>query len=77
MNKQGLHARPAAEFVKAVGALPEGTKVTVNGVDGASLLGIMALGLTAGAQIELVVTGPQARDSLKSLQELIESGFGE
>lgn len=75
VNAEGLHARPAADFVRAVARFD--AQVTVNGVDGASLLAIMGLGLVRGAEAVLCARGPEASAALDALSELIESGFGE
>ena len=75
VNRDGLHARPAAEFVKLASTFP--VKVTVNGKDAKSLLGIMALGLTKGAQVTLASTDPEGADAVNALGDLIETGFGE
>lgn len=74
-NKDGLHARPAAEFVKLASTFA--SRVSVNGTDAKSLLAIMALGLTKGAAVDIAAVGEDARDAVSALAELIESGFGE
>ncbi|SEC27829.1 Phosphocarrier protein HPr /dihydroxyacetone kinase DhaM subunit [Paramicrobacterium humi] len=75
INRDGLHARPAAEFVKKASGYD--ARVNVNGVDAKSLLGIMSLGLVQGADVTLTADGPEARKAVSELSELIESGFGE
>lgn len=75
VNKDGLHARPAAEFVKLASTF--GVKVTVNGKDAKSLLGIMSLGLTKGSTVEIASTDPEAADAVDALADLVETGFGE
>ncbi|TFB90229.1 HPr family phosphocarrier protein [Cryobacterium algoricola] len=75
INADGLHARPAAEFVTLAATL--GVPVTVNGRDAASLLAIMGLGLTRGARVELSAAGDGAAAAVDALATLIESGFGE
>jgi PTS hybrid protein len=74
-NKDGLHARPAAEFVKLANTFD--VKVTVNGKDARSLLGIMSLGLNAGATAEIASSDPGGEIAVNTLAELVESGFGE
>jgi PTS hybrid protein len=74
-NKDGLHARPAAEFVKLASTFD--SRVTVNGKDAKSLLGIMGLGLTQGAAVEIASSGREAESAVSALADLIESGFGE
>ncbi len=75
VNSDGLHARPAAELVKLASTFPQ--KVTVNGTDAKSLLGIMSLGLTKGAQVDITSADLGGRDAVDALAALAESGFGE
>ncbi|WP_420367740.1 dihydroxyacetone kinase phosphoryl donor subunit DhaM [Curtobacterium sp. L1-20] len=75
VNASGLHARPAAEFVKT--AAKYEASVRVNGVDAKSLLAIMALALPKGASVAIDATGPDARDAVDALASLVRSGFGE
>lgn len=74
-NETGLHARPASEFVKE--AAKYDAKVTVNGVDAKSLLGIMAMGAAKGTELNLVAEGPEAEAAVNGLVALVESKFGE
>ena len=75
VNESGLHARPAAEFVKA--AAKHEARVRVNGVDAKSLLAIMALALPEGADVTIEADGPDAEDAVATLVALVRSGFGE
>jgi phosphoenolpyruvate---glycerone phosphotransferase subunit DhaM len=75
VNESGLHARPAAEFVKA--AAKHEASVRVNGVDAKSLLAIMALALPKGASVTIEASGPDAQDAVETLVALVRSGFGE
>ncbi|MCX7521541.1 dihydroxyacetone kinase phosphoryl donor subunit DhaM [Microbacterium sp. STN6] len=75
VNRDGLHARPAAEFVKLANTLD--ARVTVNGKDAKSLLGIMSLGLTKGTTAEIASDEPGGEAAVDALASLIESGFGE
>ncbi|MFF9562180.1 dihydroxyacetone kinase phosphoryl donor subunit DhaM [Leifsonia sp. NPDC014704] len=74
-NPEGLHARPAAEFVKLANTFP--VKVTVNGKDAKSLLGIMSLGLTAGSTARIASEDPDGRSAVDALADLVDTGFGE
>lgn len=74
-NPQGLHARPAAEFVKLASTFP--VTVTVNGKDAKSLLGVMSLGLTAGSTASIASPDDGGEAAVDALVELVESGFGE
>jgi PTS hybrid protein len=75
VNRDGLHARPAADFVTRASAYS--SAITVNGQNAASLLGVMALGLTRGAHVVIEATGDDAAEAVTALVELIDSGFGE
>ena len=75
VNASGLHARPAAEFVKTAARFD--AAVRVNGVDATSLLAIMALALPKGATVTIEATGPDAEDAVEALAALVRSGFGE
>lgn len=74
VNPQGLHARPAAEFVKVASRFD--AKITVNGRDAKSLLGIMSLGLARGASLH-IEADRGAAEAVDALADLVESGFGE
>ncbi|MCS6521215.1 dihydroxyacetone kinase phosphoryl donor subunit DhaM [Curtobacterium citreum] len=75
VNESGLHARPAAEFVKT--ATKHEATVRVNGVDAKSLLAIMALALPKGATVTIEATGADAQDAVDALTALVRSGFSE
>lgn len=75
INRDGLHARPAADFVKLASTFP--ARVTVNGKDAKSLLAIMALGLVRGREAEISTTDPGGRGAVDALADLVASGFGE
>ncbi|PCN47145.1 PTS sugar transporter subunit IIA [Curtobacterium sp. 'Ferrero'] len=75
VNETGLHARPAAEFVKTAARFE--SRVRVNGVDAKSLLAIMALALPKGATVTVEASGPDAQEAVDTLVELVRSGFGE
>jgi len=74
-NRDGLHARPAADFVKLASTFD--APVRVNGKDAHSLLGIMSLGLTRGMSVEISGPDERSRAAVEALAALIETGFGE
>ena len=53
IDETGLHARPAAVFVKAMAALPSAVRVTVGdrSANGKSILEVLALGVVRGGVI--------------------------
>ncbi|MET0715145.1 MAG: dihydroxyacetone kinase phosphoryl donor subunit DhaM [Mycetocola sp.] len=75
INRDGLHARPAADFVKLASTFP--VRVTVNGKDAKSLLAIMALGLVRGRDAEISTQDPNGVEAVDALADLVASGFGE
>lgn len=75
INRDGLHARPAADFVKLASTFS--SRVTVNGKDAKSLLAIMALGLVRGREAEIATADPSGRAAVDALADLVASGFGE
>lgn len=80
INKTGLHARPASDFVLT--AKKYESKVTVRRLDGEpinakSIVRLLAEGIGQGTQIELIIDGPDEEAATAELVALIESGFGE
>ena len=74
-NPLGLHARPAAVLARMLAAYD--AKVQVNGANAASVLALMKLGATQGAELHAEAEGPQAAEALAALVSAIEGGFGE
>ena len=74
-NAMGLHARPAALVARAVA--DSGARVTVNGVDGSSVLQLMALGAVGGHELTVVGSGAEAQAAVDRVVALVEGGFGE
>ncbi|TFC79548.1 HPr family phosphocarrier protein [Cryobacterium cheniae] len=75
VNKDGLHARPAADFVKLASTFT--ARVTVNGKDASSLLAVMSLGLIRGMTAEISSSDENGAEAVAALGDLLESGFGE
>ncbi len=78
-NKYGLHARPAAEFVKLAGRFRADVLVRKEDmeVNGKSIMGMMMLAAECGSAITIRATGEDAQDALTQLVALVEQGFGE
>ena len=78
-NKHGLHARPAAQFVKIAGRFSSDIKVVKDGleVNGKSIMGIMMLAAEPGSEILLVIDGTDEMEAMQALKELIENKFYE
>jgi phosphotransferase system HPr (HPr) family protein len=82
-NPSGLHARPAAAFVRAAGGFSVDVRVTNLSRDPAksasarSVLGVMGLAVSKGHRIRLEAEGPDADAAVTSLAELVAEGLGE
>lgn len=78
-NKLGLHARAAAVLVKTTSRFLSDIKIIKDGVeaDGKSILGILSFAASKGANITVLTDGEDADIALNTIEELIESGFGE
>jgi len=79
LNESGLHARPAAIFVKTASGFKSEIKVEVNGtlINGKSIMNILSLGIKKGDEIRIIADGPDEEEALNSLVRLIESKFDE
>lgn len=78
-NKLGLHARPAAMFVKASSAYDAEVWVEKDDeqVNGKSIMGLMMLAAGFGARIRVTAEGNDAEAVMARLESLISSGFQE
>lgn len=78
-NRLGLHARPAAMFVRVATRyraevwVQKGTE----NVNGKSIMGLMMLAAGQGSKLQIRCEGPDAEKALHELEELIQSKFNE
>ena len=79
MNKNGLHARPAAEIVKLAAKFKSEITVVKDDLDvnGKSIMGVMMLAAEHGSSITFRAEGPDADQALEALATLVRNGFGE
>ncbi|HVF38978.1 MAG TPA: HPr family phosphocarrier protein [Gemmatimonadaceae bacterium] len=79
VNKLGIHARPAAEIVKAASRFKSNITIIRDDleVNGKSIMGVMMLAAEHGATILLRADGEDAPGALDTLATLIAAGFGE
>ncbi|MER1996608.1 MAG: dihydroxyacetone kinase phosphoryl donor subunit DhaM [Arthrobacter sp.] len=75
VNPMGLHARPAAAVAQAMADLD--ADITINGVDGKSVMMLMTLGLKAGDTLTVSAHGPDAARAVEMLGLEVRNGFGE
>lgn len=78
-NRYGLHARPAAEFVKLAGTFRADVMVRKDDleVNGKSIMGMMMLAAEFGSAITIRAQGEDAGAAVAGLASLVESRFGE
>ena len=81
-NPSGLHARPAALFVRTAAGYRSAIRVrnttrTGEPVNAKSILGVLGLGVSKGHVLELIADGADEGEAIAGLSDLIESGIGE
>ena len=78
-NKYGLHARPAAEFVKLANKFASEVWVRKDEVEvsGKSIMGVMMLAAEFGSTIRIRASGEDSEEALQALSDLVTSRFGE
>ena len=69
----GLHARPAAEFVKLAHQFQGSVRISYNDqeVDGKSMIGILKLAIKQGATFSLSLDGENEEEFMSRFEELI------
>jgi phosphocarrier protein len=79
LNKNGLHARPAAEIVKAASKFKSEITIVRDDIEvnGKSIMGVMMLAAECGATITLRASGPDADDAIQAIASLVARKFGE
>jgi phosphocarrier protein len=78
-NKYGLHARPAAEFVKLANKFASEVTVRKDEVEvsGKSIMGVMMLAAEHGSTIVICARGDDSEAAVEALRTLVSGGFGE
>lgn len=79
VNKLGIHARPAAMFVKVANKFDCDVLVEKDGdvINGKSIMGLMMLAAGPGSRITVVADGPDAAKALDEIEALIKRKFDE
>jgi phosphocarrier protein HPr len=79
LNKQGIHARPAAMFVKTANKFDCDVLVEKDGdvINGKSIMGLMMLAAGPGSRILVTAQGSDASKALDELDALIKRKFDE
>jgi phosphocarrier protein len=78
-NRYGLHARPAAEFVKTANRFQADVFVRRADleVNGKSIMGMMMLAAECGSEITIRADGADSETAVAELVRLVENRFGE
>jgi phosphocarrier protein len=79
LNKNGLHARPAAEIVKIAAKYTSEITLARDGteVNGKSIMGVMMLAAECGASVVLRANGADEAQAVEAIAALIANKIGE
>jgi phosphocarrier protein len=78
-NKLGMHARPAALFVKTAALYACAITVEKDGIEvsGKSIMGLLTIEGHQGAMLKITASGEDADEALRAIGELFEQKFNE
>jgi phosphocarrier protein HPr len=79
INRLGLHARPAAMFVRIASRYRSEIWVSKENeeVNGKSIMGLMMLAAGQGSKLRIRCEGPDAEKAMEELEDLINARFNE
>jgi len=79
INRLGIHARPAALFVKVANKYESSVFVEKDGerVNGKSIMGLMMLAAGPGSKLTLILQGRDAEAAARELEQLFTQKFNE
>lgn len=74
-NAQGLHARPATLFCKEAGQFKSDIKLVYGDKEGnaKSLIALLAMGITGGAELQVVAEGEDEEAAAKHMAGFISA----
>src|SRR5207237_5076221 len=78
-NKLGIHARPAAMFVKTANRFACDVFVEKDGekINGKSIMGLMMLAAGPGSKLTIHAQGPDASKAIAEIESLLKRKFDE
>jgi len=78
-NQKGLHARASAKIVEAAARFQSRITISRDGqsVDARSIMGLMMLAASLGAEIAIEAEGPDSDAALAAIVALAQAKFGE
>jgi phosphocarrier protein len=79
LNRQGIHARPSAAFVKLAAQFRSDVFLEKDGevINGKSIMGLLMLAAGPGSKLKIVAEGDDAEVAVDRLVELVNGKFGE
>lgn len=79
LNKYGIHARPAALFVKTASRFQSEIWVERGSsrVSGKSIMGLMTIEASYGTRLKVYCSGPDAEEAMNAIGKLFEEKFME
>ena len=79
VNKLGLHARPAAQLVQRASKFEAEISLKRYNleVNAKSIMGVMMLAAEMGSKILIVASGPDEREAVEAIAQVIQGKFGE
>jgi len=79
VNRLGLHARPAAQLVQRASKFESEIKLKRQNleVNGKSIMGVMMLAAEMGSKLIIIAEGPDEREAVEALVQVIQGKFGE
>jgi phosphocarrier protein len=78
-NRNGLHARPAAELVKVASRFQSDIIMVRDDIEvnGKSIMGVMMLAAEFGAELLIRASGPDEEQAVTAIADLVARKFGE
>ncbi len=78
LNRLGLHARPASRFAQTASLFQSDIWLIKDGhrVDGKSILEVLTISCPSGTTLTLMAEGPDAKEAVEALSELVAQRFG-
>ncbi len=76
-NQIGLHARPATFFIQKANEYQSSIWVERNDrrINAKSLLGVLSLGIVGGTSFKIIADGPDEKQAVEDLENLVNTGF--
>lgn len=78
-NRLGIHVRPAALIVQVASKFESEVKLAKDEeeVNAKSIMGVMMLAAGMGSKLRIRAEGPDEKEAVAALSELVRSGFNE